>query len=101
MNSELPVSNKQITSFVDLLKNNLPEHRDNRGKRHTLVWVIVGFVLATLIGRQKLSSVHRYICNRANWLYEITQTKKIKALLKNEWVNYNLLNLNAIKINFS
>jgi len=80
MNSELPVSNKQITSFVDLLKNNLPEHRDNRGKRHTLVWVIVGFVLATLIGRQKLSSVHRYICNRANWLYEITQTKKIKPI---------------------
>ena len=62
MNSELPVSNEQITSFVDLLKNNLPEHRDNRGKRHTLVWVIVGFVLATLVGRQKLSSIHRYIC---------------------------------------
>lgn len=80
MNSELPVSNKQITSFVDLLKNNLPEHRDNRGKRHTLVWVIVGFVLATLIGRQKLSSVHRYICNQANWLYEITQTQKIKPI---------------------
>jgi hypothetical protein len=37
MNSELPVSNEQITSFVGLLKNNLPEHRDNRGKRHTLV----------------------------------------------------------------
>lgn len=80
MNSELPVSNEQITSFVDLLKNNLPEHRDNRGKRHTLVWVIVGFVLATLVGRQKLSSIHRYICNRANWLYEITQTQKIKPI---------------------
>ena len=80
MNSELPVSNEQITSFVGLLKNNLPEHRDNRGKRHTLVWVIVGFVLATLVGRQKLSSIHRYICNRANWLYEITQTQKIKPI---------------------
>ncbi|MCK5355893.1 MAG: ISAs1 family transposase [Methyloprofundus sp.] len=80
MNNELPVSNKQITSFVDLLKNNLPEHRDNRGKRHTLVSVIVGFVSATLIGRQKLSSVHRYICNRADWLYEITQTKKVKPI---------------------
>jgi hypothetical protein len=32
MNSELPVSNEQITSFVDLLKNNLPEHRDNQHK---------------------------------------------------------------------
>jgi len=44
------------------------------------VWVIVGFVLATLIGRQKLSSVHRYISNLANWLYEIIQTKKIKPI---------------------
>lgn len=80
MNNELPVNNEQIISFVDLLKNNLPEHRDNRGKRHTLVLVIVGFVAATLIGRQKLSSVHRYICNRADWLYEITETQKVKPI---------------------
>jgi hypothetical protein len=37
-------------------------------------------VVATLVGRQKLSSIHRYICNRANWLYEITQTQKIKPI---------------------
>lgn len=80
MNNELPGSREQITCFVDLLKNNLPEHRDNRGKRHTLVLVIVGFVSATLVGRQKLSSVHRYICNRADWLYKITQTQKVKAI---------------------
>ena len=80
MNSELPVSNKQIVSFIDSLKNNLPEHRDNRGKRHTLVLVIVGFVSATLIGRQKLSSIHRYLCNRADWLYEITGTQKVKPI---------------------
>jgi len=80
MNSELPVSNKQIVSFIDSLKNNLPEHRDNRGKRHTLVLVIVGFVSATLVGRQKLSSIHRYICNRADWLYEITETQKVKPI---------------------
>jgi hypothetical protein len=28
-------------------------------------------------------------------------TRLTRALLKNEWVNYNLLNLKAIKINFS
>jgi hypothetical protein len=65
---------------VDLLKNNLPEHRDNRGKRHTLVLVIVGFVSATLVGRHKLSSVHRYICNRVDWLHEITQSQKVKPI---------------------
>jgi hypothetical protein len=33
--------------------------------------------------QQKLSSIHRYICNRANWLYEITQTQKIKPSAPN------------------
>jgi len=80
MNCESPGSREQVICFVDLLKTNLPEHRDNRGKRHTLVLVIVGFVSATLVGRHKLSSVHRYICNRADWLYEITQTKKVKPI---------------------
>jgi predicted transposase YbfD/YdcC len=80
MNSESLDSREQITCFVDLLKNNLPEHRDNRGKRHTLVLVIVGFISATLVGRHKLSSVHRYICNRADWLHEITQSQKVKPI---------------------
>ena len=80
MDNELPGSREQITCFVELLKNNLPEHRDNRGKRHTLVLVIVGFVSATLVGRHKLSSIHRYICNRADWLYEITQTQKVAPI---------------------
>jgi hypothetical protein len=57
MNSELPVNSEQISCFVDLLKNNLSEHRDNRGKRHTVVLVIVGFISATLVGRHKLSSI--------------------------------------------
>jgi hypothetical protein len=80
MNSESLDSREQITCFVDLLKNNFPEHRDNRGKRHTLVLVIVGFISATLVGRHKLSSVHRYICNRADWLHEITQSQKVKPI---------------------
>ncbi len=42
--------------------------------------VIVGFVSATLIGRQKFSGVHRYICNRADGLYEITETQKVKLI---------------------
>ena len=80
MNSEPPSSKEQISCFVDLLKNNLPEHRDNRGKRHTLVLVIVGFICATLVGRHKLSSVHRYICNRVDWLHEITKSPKVKPI---------------------
>ena len=73
----MPYSREQVASFVDLLKNELPEHRDNRGKRHPLAFVIAGpFVLATLVGRQKLSSIHRFMRNRADWLHELIQTPK-------------------------
>ncbi|MGR8997485.1 MAG: hypothetical protein ACU88J_00360 [Gammaproteobacteria bacterium] len=62
----MPYSREKITCFVDLLKNELPEHRDNRGKRHPLALVIAAFVLATLVGRQKLSSIYRFMRNRTD-----------------------------------
>jgi len=80
MSNEEPYSNEQVTCFVDLLKNELPEHRDNRGKRHPLAFVITAFVLATLVGRQKLSSIHRFMRNRADWLHELIQTPKVKPI---------------------
>ena len=80
MSNEEPYSSEQVTCFVDLLKNELPEHRDNRGKRHPLAFVIAAFVLATLVGRQKLSSIHRFMRNRADWLHELIQTPKVKPI---------------------
>ena len=80
MTNEVPYSKGQISCFVDLLKNELPEHRDNRGKRHPLALVIAAFVLATLVGRQKLSSIHRFMRNRTDWLHELIQTPKIKPI---------------------
>lgn len=78
--NDVPYSDEQIISFVDLLKNDLPDHRDNRGKIHSLQFVIVGFVLATLIGRQNLSSIHRFIVGRVDWLSKLTQTDTIKPI---------------------
>jgi hypothetical protein len=80
MSNEVPYSREQITCFVDLLKNELPEHRDNRGKRHPLALVIAAFVLAALVGRQKLSSIHRFMRNRTDWLHELIQTPKVKPI---------------------
>ena len=80
MSNEEPYSSEQVTCFVDLLKNELPEHRDNRGKRHPLAFVIAAFVLATLVGRQKLSSIHRFMHNRADWLHELIETPKVKPI---------------------
>lgn len=75
-----PCNQEQISSFVECLKRNLPDPRDNRGKRHALVFVIVAFVLAVLVGRQRVSSVHRFICNRLDWLHELTQIPKGRAI---------------------
>ena len=51
----------------------LTDDRENRGKRHALVFVVAAVVLAILSGRSKVSSIFRYIRNRINWLREITQ----------------------------
>jgi len=98
MTNEVPYSSEQITCFVDLLKNELPEHRDNRGKRHPLALVVVAFVLATLVGRQKLSSIHRFMCNRADWLYDLIQIPKVKPISRShlprllDGLNWSALN---------
>jgi hypothetical protein len=80
MADEARYSGEQIGGFVDLLKNELPDLRDNRGKRHSLAFVIVGFVLATLVGRQQLSGIHRFIANRVDWLGELTQIEAAKPI---------------------
>jgi hypothetical protein len=74
MSNEEPYTSEQVTCFVDLFKNEMPEHRDNRGKRHPLVFVFAAFVLGTLVGCQKLSRIHRFMRNRADWLRELIQT---------------------------
>jgi len=80
MTNEAIYSGEQIGSFIGLLKNDLPDLRDNRGKRHSLAFVIVGFVLATLVGRQTLSGIHRFIANRVDWLGELTKTEAAKPV---------------------
>jgi predicted transposase YbfD/YdcC len=57
MFSDLPCGEEAVSSFVEVLKRDLPDPRDNRGKRHSLVLVVVAFVLATLTGQLRLSSV--------------------------------------------
>jgi len=53
--------------FINELKT-LTDTRDNRGKRHSLVILIVTFVFATLVNRSSVSSIHRYMTNKIHWL---------------------------------
>jgi predicted transposase YbfD/YdcC len=69
-NLEINFGTKEV-KFINALKN-LTDTRDNRGKRHSLVILIVTFVFATLVNRSKVSSIHRYMSNKIHWLREVT-----------------------------
>ena len=69
---------KKTESFIKAL-HGLTDPRDNRGKKIDLAFTIGAAVLAIMLGRSKLSSIHRYIGNKAGWLREVT--KKPKARL--------------------
>lgn len=50
----------------------MPDTRDNRGKRHSLGFLIVTVIFAILSGRPKVSEIHRYMKNKIQWLREVT-----------------------------
>lgn len=67
------------TKFIKALQN-LPDLRDNRGKRHSLVFLIVTVVFATLVNRSKVSSIHRFMKNKLNWLRKVTGIDDAKTI---------------------
>lgn len=69
---------EKAESFIKAL-HGLTDLRDSRGKKISLAFTIGATVLAIMSGRSKLSSIHRYILNRADWLRKVA--KKPKAQL--------------------
>jgi len=69
MAEAIPYSDNDVANFITALKD-LTDHRYNRGKRHHVIFVIVSVVLAMFTGRSKLSSIHRYMTNKIDWLRE-------------------------------
>jgi len=62
----------QIFSFLTILRSVITDPRDNRGKRHSLIFVIIAVALAVMAGRSKVSGIQRYVENKIGWLCEIT-----------------------------
>lgn len=85
--------------FIDALKA-LPDDRDNRGKRHTLWFLIVTVIFATLVGRSKVSGIHRYMSHRIGWLREVTGFKEAQVIsrghLPRMLANLDWLALNCV-----
>jgi DDE family transposase len=71
MSLQPPSPAATVTFFAAL--QHLPDPRDNRGKRHDLAFVLCGVVLAIMVGRSRVSAIHRFLHNRFEWLRTTTQ----------------------------
>jgi len=75
---------EKAASFIKAL-HSLTDSRDSRGKRINLAFTVGAVVLAIMSGRSKLSSIHRYIWNRAGWLRKVTKMPKTKLISRAHW----------------
>ncbi len=70
---------KQAATFIEAL-DNLSDPRDNRGKRLDLAFTIGSAALAILSGRSQVSSIHRYMENRADWIRKTIKKPQAKVV---------------------
>jgi len=68
---ESQITLNQKIKFIDAIQA-LPDSRDKRGKKHSQSFLIIVFIFATLAGRSNISSIHRYMVNKMDWLREVT-----------------------------
>jgi predicted transposase YbfD/YdcC len=77
--SRQPPSSKATLTFFAALQQ-LPDPRDNRGKRHELAFVLCGVILAIMVGRSRVSAIHRFLHNRFEWLRDTTHTAGARCI---------------------
>ena len=70
-NLEIESILNQKMKFIDAIQA-LPDNRDKRGKKHSQSFLIIVFIFSTLAGRSTISSIHRYMVNKMDWLREVT-----------------------------
>ena len=68
----LPPPSPAVTVTFFTALQHLPDPRDKRGKRHDQAFVLCGVVLAIMVGRSRISAIHRFLRNRFAWLQEST-----------------------------
>ena len=91
----------EITPYFKQLQTQLKDHRDRRGLKHDLSFVLSGVLIAILLGRKRISSIQRFMSNRLEDLCQWTGYEAEKAisdpqlrrLLKGlDWQSYNRVN---------
>jgi len=69
----------EVAYFIELLRN-ISDPRDNRGKRHELALVLAVTTMAILSGKNYVSEIRRYICNKIEWLQKIFDRPDVKPI---------------------
>ncbi len=75
----LIMTSLNFSNFIQAL-HNLTDTRDNRGKRHTYVFIITAVVIAIMKGKSRLSSICRYIKHNMDFLKEVTNMHAAKHI---------------------
>ncbi|MCP4400637.1 MAG: transposase family protein [bacterium] len=70
---------RKAPTFMELL-HQIEDPRDNRGKRHELACVLACVIVAMLSDKSSMSSIHRFIRDRIEWLREIVQRSTVKVV---------------------
>jgi predicted transposase YbfD/YdcC len=75
----LDSDNTQVETFLKTLQQ-LPDLRDNRGKRHSLTFLIAAIMMAILSGKSTTSALHRYIENKISLLRKLTKIEDAQLI---------------------
>jgi len=78
MSRQPPSPEATVTFFAAL--QHLPDPRDKRGKRHDLAFVLCGVILALMVGRSRVSAIHRFLRNRLAWLRATTHASGARCI---------------------
>jgi len=90
---------EQEKKFINEIKK-IPDTRDNRGKKHSLSFLIISVVFALLSDRSKVSGIHRYMKNKLPWLRKVTGIPEAmvisrahlpRMLARLDWVELNVI----------
>ncbi len=67
-------------TYYEYLQANLPDRRDNRGKRHNLHFVLCAVLLATMSGMVLISEIHRFLVRHHRCLCFLLDVEESRAV---------------------
>lgn len=70
----------KITSYFESLQQGVADNRGKQGRVHELAYVLCGVLLAVLLGKKRLSQIHRYMKNKHEYLIKVTGYEAERAV---------------------